>query len=79
LSVLVDKPLSHVTVSWKVEPVAGPRYLIFVSCEPVTVKSTESFQWIALAVPATATDLYTQPTACSAALFVMDTKAAAAE
>jgi hypothetical protein len=43
------------------------------------VKFTESFQRIAVAVPATATDLYTQPTAGWSALLVIDTKAAANE
>ena len=39
----------------------------------------ESFQWIAVALPATATDPYTQPTAGLSALLVIDTKAAANE
>jgi hypothetical protein len=38
VSRVLDRPLSHVTVTRKVEPVAGPSGSILVAAEPVTVK-----------------------------------------
>jgi hypothetical protein len=73
-SLLADRPLSHVTVSWKVEPVEGPCGGILVSAEPVTVMLFICEYPIEAAGPATATLLNTQFTAGLFALLVIDTR-----
>jgi hypothetical protein len=73
-SLLADRPLSHVTVSWKVEPVDGPCGGIRVSAEPVTVMLFCCEYPIEAAGPATATLLNRQFTAGLFALLVIDTR-----
>lgn len=69
---LDDRPLSHVTVMWKVEPVAGPWGGLIVSSEPVTVRCTSGTVTM-VAAPDVGTDRYVQPTGGLFALLVIDT------
>ena len=76
---LVDVPLSQLTVMWKLEPVAGPLLLpagIRASCPPVNEKSLSAAQPTAAAVPDVATVFMWHPTVDPGGLFAIDTKAA---
>lgn len=72
-------PLSHVTVRWKFEPVAGPLALpagTLVSCVPTKVKSLSANQPTAAAVPEVATVFMWQPTVDPLGTLAIDTMAA---
>lgn len=72
-------PLSHVTVRWKFEPVAGPLALpagTLVSCVPTKVNSLSADQPTAAAVPEVATVFMWHPTVDSLGTLAIDTMAA---